>query len=403
MALNLHTWFRKKRIHLDYASTTPVHPDVYKAMRPYWSEKWANPSAIYREGMDARNVIESCRAELGRLLHVRASDITFTSGGTESNNLAILGLTEALRKKGKAYSDMEIISTRIEHPSILGTIEHLETLGVVVKYVPVDREGKIILEKLNTLFTPHTIVCTFAYANSEIGVVQDVKKITRLIRAWNETHKGSIRTHLDASQAPLWLPCMLDQLGVDLMTLDAGKCYGPKGAGVLVKRHWVDLTSYVHGGKQEHGLRPGTESAALIVGCTKALVRAQSLYAQRSERIKKLRDRFIDLLTERISGTVLNGSRTMRIANNVNVSIPGIDTEYAVIALDAKGIAASTRSACGTGEGSGSHVVREVTHDEALALSTIRFTLGEETAEKDLTETVSALTEHLKLVRTVSR
>ncbi len=390
-----------KRIHLDYASTTPVHPEILRAMSPYWNEKWANASAIYKEGVEARKVIERARTELARTLHVRPLDITFTSGGTESNNIALIGLIEALHRDGKKYEDMEIISTRIEHPSILETLTYLENRGVKILYTPIDEEGSIIVPEFEKLLSEKTVLVTFAYANSEVGVVQDVKKISRSVRLHNEARGTQTLVHLDASQAPLWLPCTLDQLGADMMTLDAGKCYGPKSVGVLAHRHWVKLVPLMHGGGQEMGLRSGTENTSLIVGCVRALVRAQVGYEARSLAVAKLRDEFFELLLKEIPYAIVNGSRESRIANNVNISIPTLDTEYAVVWLDAKGICASTKSACGAKETTGSSVVREMTKDESRALSTIRFTLGEETKESDIISAVGVLKEYVEHMKKV--
>ncbi len=393
---------RKKehnRVHLDYASTTPVRPDIFDAMRPYFSDIWANAGAIYKEGVVARTVIEDSRTELARTLRVRALDITFTSGGTESNNLALIGFVEALYDTGRSYADMEIVTTRIEHPSILRTLAYLEKRGVRVVYAPIDADGLITVRMLETLFTSKTILVTFAYANSEVGTVQDVKKISRAVRLYNEAHDTKILVHLDASQAPLWLSCALDQLGVDMMTLDAGKCYGPKGIGVLAHRHGIRLNPLVHGGGQEGGLRSGTENTALVVGCVKAIVRAQENYESRSLAVAKLRDEGITLLTTEIPGAIVNGSTTARIANNINISIPGLDTEYATIWLDSKGIAVSTKSACGAKESTGSEVVREMTGDNDRAISTMRFTLGEESKFSDIKTAVAVLTEHIALMQ----
>jgi len=389
---------KAKRIHLDYASTTPVAPEVLSAMLPYFNTEWANPNAVYREGVRVRKVVEDAREELARVLRVRPQDVTFTSGGTESNNLALIGIVEALHEEGCVYENMEIISTKIEHPSILETLTYLEKRGVQVMYAPVTEEGTIDSGALGKLFSEKTILVTFAYSNSEVGVIQNVKKISRLVRAWNGNHERKIVTHIDASQTPLWVSCELDMLGVDLMTLDAGKCYGPKGAGVLVHRHWVKLSPLIHGGKQEYGLRAGTENTALIVGCARAIVRAQGGYEARSLAVAKLRDSFIEHLVKEIPGVHVNGSRESRIANNVNISILGLDTEYATIWLDAQGIAVSTRSACGSGEGTGSSVVREMLHDESRAQATLRFTFGEETTKQDLIYTVEMIKKHLALM-----
>lgn len=388
----------EKRVHLDYASTTPVHSELFEAMRPYFSEAWANPSAIYKEGVQARKVVEDARTELARTLKIRPLDVTFTSGGTESNNLALIGIVEALHKEGRKYEEMEIISTKIEHPSILETLTYLEKRGVTIVYVPITEQGEIDIKIFESLLSVRTVLITFAYVNSEIGVVQDIKKITRIVRAWNEAQKTHVCVHTDASQAPLWLSCELDRLGVDLMTLDAGKCYGPKGVGVLAHRHWVKIVSIMYGGGQEQGLRSGTENTALVVGCVKAIVRAQKNFEARSLETTRLREKLFEIIEKEIPEAIVNGSRESRVANNVNISLPGFDTEYAVIWLDAKGIAASTKSACGAKESTGSNVVREMTKDNERAISTLRFTLGEETTEADLVQTIKILKEYIELM-----
>ncbi len=397
-------WFKKKqrRIHLDYAATTPLDLSVLAAMQPYLTELWANPSALYREGVVVREAIESARAQLAQTLHIRARDVTFTSGGTEANNLAIAGVIEAAVEQGRFYTDIEVITTSLEHPSILELLKWYARRGVVIKYVPTTAEGLIEVRALADLLSARTILVTFAYVNSEIGVIQPVKQITRCVRAHNTKQGTAVLTHIDACQAPLWLSCELDRLGVDLLTLDAGKCYGPKGFGILARRHHVPLVPMMRGGDQEYGFRPGTENPALIVGGVMAIVRAQKEWEVRSARVTDLRNYFITKLEAAIPAVHLNGSRTERVANNVNISIPGLDTEYAVIALDATGIAAATKSACGGARGGGSTVVRAVSNNEALARSTLRFTLGEETIREEIEITITALKRHCEQMKNYS-
>lgn len=390
---------KKKDIHLDYASATPVAKEVLRAMMPYFSDIWANPSALHKGALRARTAIESARGEIARILKIRPHGIIFTSGGTESNNHALLGLVEKLHEAGRAYEEIEIITTHIEHPSILEMCDVLARRGVGIHMVAVTETGKIALKHLESLLSPRTVLVTCAYVNSEIGVVQDVKRITRAVRAYTTEHKTNILVHLDASQAPLWLSCEMDMLGVDMMTLDSGKCYGPKGVGVLALRHGVTLAPVLYGGGQERGLRSGTENTALIVGCSTALVRAQATWKSRADNVILLRDFMIDELLTRIPGAVLNGSPTDRVSNNVNISIPGIDTEFAVITLDAHGISASTKSACGASDSGGSSVVRTITGDDARATSTIRFTLGETTTKDELKKAITVLSTHIYSMR----
>jgi cysteine desulfurase len=386
---------KNKRIYLDFAAATPVHKDVFAAMKPYFTERFGNASAIHSEGREAREAIETARTSLARMLRVRPQDVIFTGNGTESNNIAIRGLIESLHRSGRPYDDMEIITTRIEHPSVLETVEEFRTRGVVVSYAHIREDGRIDEESIRNLLNEKTVLVTYAYVNSEIGVIQDVKKISRAVKKHNAEQSTTIKMHLDASQAPLWLPCQMDMLGVDLMTLDAGKCYGPKGVGVLAGVSKTTLSPLIFGGGQEGGLRSGTESTALIVGCVTALLRADKEHEERAKRVSELRNYFIEKIAKEIPDAVLNGSKEHRVANNVHISVPGYDTEFIVVSLDVDGIAASTRSACGAGATAGSYVVREIA-DEKNARATLRFTLGEETAKEDIDRTIASLRTHLQ-------
>ncbi len=392
-------WLSKRRIYLDHAAATPVLPEVLRIMKPYWNLHYGNPSSISKEGAIAREAVERARADVARTLRVRAENVTFTSGGTESNNLALFGAVKAITDAGVKESEVEIISTRVEHPSILRSLEHLEKTGCAVKYISVGEEGLISRQELEKLLSPKTRIVSVAYANSETGVVQDLGNIGRAIRAYEKKNNLKIIFHTDASQAPLWLPCALDALSIDMMTQDAGKCGGPKGIGVLVHRGQTKLSPILYGGSQEDNLRPGTENVPLIVGCAKAIETAQKGFEHRATKVARLRDEFIKEL-ETIKGVVLNGSRTHRLANNVNISIPGIDTEYAVVVLDKGGVACSTKSACSGSDGGRSAVVYEMTKDEGRANSTIRFSLGEKTTRRHLSEAVRLLREHIKQIRT---
>ncbi len=389
---------RKKRIYLDYAAATPVRREVLDVMQPFWHASSANPSAIHTEGVQARQAIEKAREKVARVLHVRTPGVLFTGSGTESNNLALLGTVAKRREEGVDYSEMEIVSTAIEHPSIMQTLMHLEVCGVNIRTVATDADGVIDSMNFKSLLSDKTILVTFAYANSEIGTVQSVSKLARIVRAYEKERSTHIYVHLDAAQAPLWLPCALDKLSVDLLSLDAGKCYGPKGVGVLAMRHGVVISSHMFGGGQERGLRPGTENTPLIVGAAEAIEIAQEDFKKRSIQVKEKRDACMEELLK-IEGVTINGSLTQRLANNINISIPGIDTEFAVISLDEKGIACSTKSACsGTGD-DGSFVVLSISGDVARAASTIRFSLGEETTLNEIQQTADVLSAHIKKVR----
>ena len=385
---------QNKRIYLDYASATPVRGEVLAAMMPHFDVDFGNASAIHAEGRRAHAAVEDARLRLARLLVVRPNGVTFTSGGTEANNLALFG---AVAASGRTSAECEIIVTETEHPSILETAKALASRGVGVRYAPVQEDGRIDMVAFSALVSPQTVLVSCAYANSETGVVQDLRALVRVVQEYNRTHQANILVHTDASQAPLWLPLGMDALGVDMMTLDTGKCYGPKGLGVLARKHGVPLVHQVYGGSQEGGLRAGTENTALIVGGVEAIRIAQEGLERRVRHVVDLRDRLCSMLEAEL-GVVVNGSRQHRLVNNVNISCMGMDTEYAVVYLDTHGVAVSTRSACGTGDTSGSHVVRAMTHDDARAKSTLRITLGEATTEADIAVCVARLKEWHQLM-----
>lgn len=393
----MHFRLRKKRIYLDYAAATPVRKEVLKKMKPHMYSHFGNAGAIHAEGVFAKKSIAEARERLASTLRIRPEGIVFTASGTESNNLALLGVIESLHRKGRAYADMEVVSSAIEHASVLEVLMYLQSKGVVMRYVAVDAQGVISLPSLQECLTEKTVLVTFAYVNSEIGTIQPIRKIARTVRKFQKDTHTQIHIHSDAAQAPLWLPCALDQLACDSLTLDAGKCYGPKGIGVLAFTHGVSLIPLYFGGGQEAGYRPGTENTASIVGAVESLCIAQELYEERSVKTVALRDMFItELLT--LEGCILNGSREDRVANNVHISIPGVDSEFAVICLDEAGIACATKSACGGAKGDGSTVVRAITGDNARSKSTIRFTLGEATTKSEIRSTVNVLRSHIAIV-----
>lgn len=389
---------KKKRIYLDYAAATPVRSRVQEVMKPYLSEHFANASAIHREGVLARQAIEDARERIARLLKARPEHVYFTGSGTESNNLAILGTLEARRAAGVAYEDMEIISTRLEHPSVAQALKHAVSLGVRVHYAEVDETGLIDQVSFSSLLSEKTVLCTFAYINSEIGVIQEVGKLVRTVRAFEKKTAARIYVHIDGAQAPLWANCEIDRLMVDMISLDAGKCYGPKGMGLLVLRHGTELSAITHGGPQEGGLRPATENVPGIVGTAEALTLAQEQYEDRVARVQRVRDTFIAELLK-INGVVLNGHQEKRVANNVNISIPGIDSEFAVVVLDEAGVACATKSACSGTDGAASSVVMAISNDTVRAQSTLRFTLGEDTTTTEVTKTAKLLRAQVQKTR----
>ncbi|MBP6881167.1 MAG: cysteine desulfurase [Candidatus Pacebacteria bacterium] len=393
-----------ERVYLDFAAATPLLPEAKAAMEPFLKGDYGNPSAIHQEGQVARRAVESARDFVARALQVRPEFVTFTGGGTEGNNIAILGTVEALHSAGRAYADMEVITTRIEHPSISRAMERLQDLGVVVKYVEVDEEGFVKLAHLRELLTEKTVLFSLAYANSEIGVVQPLHHLKKSLRETEEKFKTIIFFHIDAAQAPLWLSCQFDTTHADMLVLDAAKCCGPKGVGVLVRSRRAQLSPIMFGGGQEQGLRSGTENVVGIVGAGVAIAWAQANWRARAELARAVRDEGIKFLLETISGTALNGpTGENRLANNINISIPGLDTEYAAVWLDAKGFAVSTKSACAGAGGGESTVVKEISSDPARARATLRFTIGPDTTISKLQELADELTNHRAVMSDLTR
>ena len=392
--------FKKKRVYLDYAAATPLSKAAFLAMEPHLLEVYGNPSAIHTEGMAGRRAVEEARDRVASTLQVKPEYVTFTSGGTESNNVGIFGTIEHLKSTGRTYSDMEVVTTALEHPSILKAMDELERRSVKVVFAPVDERGLVRLEALMTLLTKKTVLFSVAYANSEIGTVQKVRAIKKTLEAVEKKFGTTILFHVDAAQAPLWLPCQMELIHADLLALDVGKCNGPKGVGILVRHRRAKLTSALYGGGQESGLRPGTENVAGVVGGSVALMEAQQGWKERAVKVAKVRDAGIAHLTEAVEGLVLNGAvGDDRLANNINISIPGLDTEFAAVVLDKHGFSVSTKSACAGAGGGESLVVKEISGDAARSHSTLRFSLSPETTLKDIVALTVVLHTHCEQMK----
>jgi len=385
------------RIYLDYAAATPLAPAAFAAMRPYLEGNFGNPSAIHAEGVIARQAVETARESIALTSQVRPEYVIFTGGGTEGNNLAIFGVIEAQRKAGRTYADLEVITTNIEHPSIGAAMGRLTQLGVTVRYVKVDETGKIAIAHLKELLSPQTVLVAVAYANSEIGTIQPLHAIKKALAESEQKNNTQIFFHVDAAQAPLWVSCLFSTVGADALVLDFAKCNGPKGTGAVIKSRRVELVATVYGGGQERAVRPGTENVPGIVGAAVAFVEAQQNWKERALLVSQVRDEAITILKQTIPELLINGAQGReRLANNVNVSILGLDTEFAAIVLDSKGFAVSTKSACAGAGGGESTVVKETTGDSARAASTLRFSLSPETSVEDMQKLAAALKTHVQ-------
>jgi cysteine desulfurase len=384
---------KRERIYLDHAASTPVLPEVLEAMAPYWNQTFANAGAIHEDGVRAKRALEEAREKCAKFLSVKSTDIIFTSGGTESNNLAIFGLVRALREKGVAYGDMHFVTGAIEHASVLDCFKVLEKEGASITIVEVGEDGIVAPEKIVSALTDKTVLVSIMYANSEIGTIQPIREIGEAIRKAGKAQK--IYFHTDACQAPVYLHCQADTLGVDLMTIDAQKLYGPKGSGFLYVKNGTPIASIMQGGNQERSLRPGTPVVMLSVGAAKACEIAEESRKAESERVLALSEHFLERVLAEVPTAKLNGSRMNRLPNNANFSFLGSSAEMIVLALDQKGISASTRSACHIGEKGASHVVLALGKGEEYAKSAVRFTLGRQTTKEMMDTTVEALKEIL--------
>ncbi len=383
-----------KKIYLDNAATTPVDKKVIREMKKYWRGDFANPSSIHSMGVKAKIALQKSREIVAKFLHAHDREIIFTSGGTEANNLAIFGTAEAFG--GKAH----FITTEIEHSSILECFKKLEKYGNEVSYLKVDENGLVNPKDLREMIKENTILVSVGYANGEIGVIQPIKEIAKEIRhARKEFSRDRISYpyfHIDASQAVQYLNMNVEELGIDMATLDAQKIYGPKGIGALYVRDGIHIESMILGGGQEKGMRSGTENIPLIVGFARALEITEKIKEKEYEKLEKIRDEFFNELKRNIPEVIINGDLKSRLPNNINISIlknsgklGEIDGEQMVLRLDELGIICSSASACASGSGE-SEVVRKIAEKgsnndiDMRAKNTLRFTLGKETKKGDL-------------------
>lgn len=407
-----------KRVYLDYAATTPLDPRVKRAMEPYFAKAFGNPSSIHAEGVEAKKAVDEARTKVARALEAHAEEIVFTSGGTEANNLAIFGVIQALASRAENFDRFtlsagvlreskfsarsarpHIVTTNIEHSSVLEPFRALEKKGEIdVSYVPVEKNGIVNPEKVISAIRSNTVLVSVQYANNEIGTIQPIAKIGKMFRVKRRKfyNAQSLRPifHVDACQVPLYLHCLVNALGVDLLTLDGHKMYGPKGVGCLYVRRGTPLAPMLFGGGQEKGLRATTENVPDIVGFTEALRLATAERKKESLRLQKLRDYLYLLIraNKQIELETINGSMEAgeRLPNNLNISLPGVDTEMLTLQLDAHGIACSTKSSCLKDE-KVSYVVAALGGTKARAASTLRFTLGHTTTKKDIEYAVKVL------------
>ena len=380
-----------KRIYLDYAATTPTHPEVARAMLPYLGDVFGNPSAIYCYGQEARSALEQARAQVAGLIGARSEEIIFTSGGTEADNLALIGVAYAHKNRGN-----HIITTAIEHHAIIETARFLEKRGFEVTYLGVDGQGLVDPDDVRRAITDRTILISVMQANNEIGTIQPLAEIGGIAR------EAGICFHSDAVQAVGHIPVDVDELGVDLLSMSAHKFYGPKGVGALYLRKGTRLEALMYGGGQEGNRRSGTENTPGIIGLGRAVELARQEMAQEAGQLTRLRDRLIQDTLQRISHSRLNGHPKKRLPNNVNISFDFVEGESLVLNLDLKGICASTGSACSSSSLEPSHVLLALGLPRPQAHGSLRFTLGKWTTESDIDQVLEVLPPIVARLRAMS-
>ena len=369
-----------KRIYLDYAATTPTHPEVVKAMLPYFTDAFGNPSSIYSCGQEAKGAIEETRAKVANLIGARDEEIVFTSGGTEADNFALKGVAFANENRGN-----HIITSSIEHHAVIEACKFLERRGFRVTYLPVDRYGLVDPNDVRKVLTDKTILISVMHANNEIGIIEPIAEIGKIAR------EAGIYFHTDAVQTVGHIPVDVNALGVDLLSISAHKLYGPKGVGALYIRKGTKLTPFMHGGEQERRRRASTENVPGIVGFGKATEIARQEMGEEAERLTYLRDRLINDLLERINHSRLNGHPVTRLPNNVNISVDFVEGESMLLNLDLEGVCASTGSACSSSSLEPSHVLLAMGLSHEQAHGSLRFSLGKWTTEEEIERVLDVL------------
>jgi cysteine desulfurase len=397
-----------RKVYLDYAATTYIDPRVLQKMKPYLTTAYGNASSLYSLGREAKIAIEKSRQGTAKILGALPQEIIFTGSGTESDNLAISGIAHVYRK----YGD-HIVVSKIEHKAVLESVKKLEKEGFLVTYLNADSNGIVKLNELKKALNKKTILVSIMYANNEIGTIQPIKEIGKIISNFKKRrHSGHSDAfvvsdrlptfHTDACQAAGALSLKVNNLGVDLLTLNGSKIYGPKGVGCLYVNRNYKIEPLVVGGNQEMGMRAGTENTALIVGFAEALKLAERSRKDESQRLRKLRNYFVKETLKSISRSRLNGHSQKRLPNNINISFAGIEGESLVLKLDRYGISSLTGSACTSSELTASHVLLAIGLPEDLTHGSLRISLGRKTTKKDLDYVLKILPRIVAELRQIS-
>ena len=379
-----------QRIYLDHNATTAVDPAVLDAMLPYFSAEFGNASSIHTFGQRARAAVETAREQVAALINARAQEIVFTSGGTESDNHAIFGVIAS------ASASPHIITTAIEHEAVLNACQALETQGVAVTYLPVNREGLINLDDLRRALRPETVLITVMHANNELGVIQPLAEIGCIAT------EADVYFHTDAVQSTGKIPVDVKSLQLDLLSISGHKLYAPKGIGALFIKSGTRLRQFLYGGHHQRGFRPGTENVAGIVGLGKAAEIARVALEQDASRISRLRDALEQGILARVGDCRINSANAPRTPNTANILFPGLEGEALVIALDLKGLACSTGAACSSGAVEPSHVLTAIGLPASEARASIRFSLGRHTTEAEIARALELIPAAVAQLRKLS-
>jgi len=380
-----------KRIYLDYAATTPVHPRVLQEMQPFFSEKFGNPSSLHFFGQEAKIAVGTARGRVARLIGAWPEEIVFTSGGTEADNFALEGIAYAQEDKGN-----HIIVSAIEHHAVIKCAKFLQSRGFQVTFLPVGGDGRVDPGEVKKSITDKTILVSVMHANNEIGTIQPLAEISKVVK-----EKG-ILLHSDAAQTVGHIPFNVDALGADLLSVSAHKLYGPKGVGALYVRKGTKMISLLHGGAQERGYRASTENVPAIVGLGVAAEVVLEEMLEERTRLIPLRDKLIKGILDIIPDTQLNGHPSLRLPNNVNISFKYIEGEAMLLNLDLQGIAASSGSACSSGSTEPSHVLSAIGLAPEVARGSVRFTLGRLVKEEDINVVLEVLPKIVEKLRAMS-
>ncbi len=386
-----------KTIYLDHAATTPVRKEVLDEMIPYFSRLFGNPSGIYSLSQTSRAVLDDSRETIANVLGCSPQEVIFTSGGTESDNMAIKGVALGLKDLGN-----HIITTNVEHHAVLHTCKQLETMGFEITYLPVDKYGLVHLDQVEEAITERTILVSVMLANNEIGSIMPIKEISNVVKNKSSELGTRVFFHTDAVQGAGYLDINVDDLGVDLMSLSGHKIYGPKGVGVLFMRKNTPYENLINGGGQERDRRSGTENVPGIIGMSKALELVQKERELLSLNAAKLRDRVISGIFDSLGDVYLNGHPTLRLPNNANFSFKNIEGEPILLGLDFENICVSSGSACSTSSLEPSHVLTAIGRSHDLARSSLRISFGKDNSIEDADKLLSSLIKLINKLRSNS-